>query len=61
MSEINGGAAQTTQWYIIQPTIAFVYVCMHNMAKINKFLKGANRPEAIMLMFLPVILFRTSL
>ena len=24
----EGRAAQTTQWYIIQPTIAFVSVCM---------------------------------
>ena len=28
MSEIKGGAVPTTQWYIIQPTIAFVSVFM---------------------------------
>ena len=42
MSEIKeggGGAAETTQLYIIQPTIAFVSVCM---AKIQYALSSTN-------------------
>ena len=56
MSKMKGGGTQTTQWYIIQPTIAFVFACMAKIQYVSStnslggaktFIGGAKTPPEI--------------